>query len=182
MRSNERTNERLVQLCIARSSLRMVRFLLDSSSLSRRAPDESPIEPGPGATAGAETRSGRNLEADGRDWLARQRQSATCWCAHCRDDMVAYPRTGEAPAESRSRNMRSRCRCSVCPAIHISSRSWLRSSSTHEPSDPPHRAVLTHHERAPFGEHTRMRFERADGRRRNTGDPPAPRSGRFHGP
>ena len=25
----------------------------------------------------------------------------------------------------------------MCPAIHISSRSWLRSSSTHEPSDPP---------------------------------------------
>ena len=25
----------------------------------------------------------------------------------------------------------------MCPAIHINSRSWLRSSSTHEPSDPP---------------------------------------------
>ena len=25
----------------------------------------------------------------------------------------------------------------MCPAIHISSRSWLRSSSTREPSDPP---------------------------------------------
>ena len=24
----------------------------------------------------------------------------------------------------------------MCPAIHINSRSWLRSSSTHEPSDP----------------------------------------------
>lgn len=33
--------------------------------------------------------------------------------------------------------MRSRCRCSMCSAIHINSRSWLRSSSTHEPSDPP---------------------------------------------
>lgn len=33
--------------------------------------------------------------------------------------------------------MRSRYRCSMCPAIHINSRSWLRSSSTHEPSDPP---------------------------------------------
>ena len=30
----------------------------------------------------------------------------------------------------------------MCPAIHISSRSWLRSSSTHEPSDPPPRIVL----------------------------------------
>jgi hypothetical protein len=37
--------------------------------------------------------------------------------------------------------MRSRYRCSMCPAIHISSRSWLRSSSTHEPSDPPLRVV-----------------------------------------
>ena len=31
----------------------------------------------------------------------------------------------------------------MCPAIHISSRSWLRSSSTHEPSDPPLRIVLS---------------------------------------
>ena len=37
--------------------------------------------------------------------------------------------------------MRSKCRCSMCPAIHISSRSWLRSSSTHEPSDPPPKVV-----------------------------------------
>ncbi|KAL3864728.1 hypothetical protein ACJMK2_006385 [Sinanodonta woodiana] len=42
---------------------------------------------------------------------------------------------------TRSRNMRSRCRCSMCPAIHINSRSWLRSSSTHEPSDPPLRVI-----------------------------------------
>ena len=27
-------------------------------------------------------------------------------------------------------------------AIHISSRSWLRSSSTHEPSDPPFRVIV----------------------------------------
>ncbi|KAL8604719.1 hypothetical protein ACOMHN_017678 [Nucella lapillus] len=38
--------------------------------------------------------------------------------------------------------MRSKCRCSMCPAIHISSRSWLRSSSTHEPSDPPPKVVI----------------------------------------
>ena len=30
----------------------------------------------------------------------------------------------------------------MCPAIHINSRSWLRSSSTHEPSDPPLRVVF----------------------------------------
>ena len=38
--------------------------------------------------------------------------------------------------------MRSRYRCSMCPAIHNNSRSWLRSSSTHEPSDPPLRVVF----------------------------------------
>ncbi len=43
--------------------------------------------------------------------------------------------------------MRSRYRCSMCPAIHINSRSWLRSSSTHEPSDPPLRVVFRSHER-----------------------------------
>ena len=37
--------------------------------------------------------------------------------------------------------MRSRRQCSMCPAIHINSRSWLRSSSTHEPSDPPLRVM-----------------------------------------
>ena len=58
------------------------------------------------------------------------------------DYSFADPRTGEAPGVTRSRNMRSRCRCSMCPAIHINSRSWLRSSSTHEPSDPPQRVVF----------------------------------------
>ena len=40
-----------------------------------------------------------------------------------RDYEFADPRTGEAPAVSRGRNVRSRCRCSMCPAIHINSRS-----------------------------------------------------------
>jgi hypothetical protein len=31
----------------------------------------------------------------------------------------------------------------MCSAIHINYRSWLRSSSTHEPSDPPHRIILS---------------------------------------
>lgn len=30
----------------------------------------------------------------------------------------------------------------MCPAVHINSRSLLRSSSTHEPSDPPLRVLL----------------------------------------
>ena len=58
-------------------------------------------------------------------------------------DNFADPQTGVAPRLARSRNVRSRCRCSMCPAIHISSRSWLRSSSTHEPSDPPPKVVLS---------------------------------------
>lgn len=56
-------------------------------------------------------------------------------------DSKPDPETGVAPGFTRCRNMRSRCRCSMCPAIHINSRSWLRSSSTHEPSDPPLRVV-----------------------------------------
>ena len=44
---------------------------------------------------------------------------------------------------TQSRNLRSRCRCSMWSAIHINSRNWLRSSSTHEPSDPPHRVVIS---------------------------------------
>ena len=45
------------------------------------------------------------------------------------------------PGVTRDRKVRSSRRCSMCPAIHITSRSWLRSSSTHEPSDPPLRVV-----------------------------------------
>ena len=58
-----------------------------------------------------------------------------------RDRYATDTETGVAPGVTRGRNMRSRCRCSMCPAIHINSRSWLRSSSTHEPSDPPLRVV-----------------------------------------
>ena len=51
------------------------------------------------------------------------------------------PQTGVVTEEIRNRNMRSRYRWSMCPANHINSRSLLRSSSTREPSDPPHRVV-----------------------------------------
>lgn len=30
----------------------------------------------------------------------------------------------------------------MCPAVHTSTRSWLRSSSIHEPSDPPFRIII----------------------------------------
>ena len=51
-------------------------------------------------------------------------------------------RTGPRDKGSRSRNVRSRCRCSLSPAIRISSRGWPRSSSTDEPSDPPSRVCF----------------------------------------
>lgn len=54
---------------------------------------------------------------------------------------LADPQTGVAPGLTRGRHMRSRYRCSMCSAIHINSRSWLRSSSTHEPSDPPLKVI-----------------------------------------
>ena len=53
------------------------------------------------------------------------------------DEFVCRPSDGRGPGNTLGRNVRSRCRCSMCPAIHITSRSWLRSSSTREPSDPP---------------------------------------------
>ena len=52
------------------------------------------------------------------------------------------PETDVAPGETRGGNVRSRGRRSMCPAIHIYFRSWLRSSSTREPSDPPSRVVF----------------------------------------
>ena len=59
----------------------------------------------------------------------------------CPIDSFADPQTDVASGVTRGRHVRSRCRCSMCPAIHINSRSWLRSSSTPEPSDPPLRVV-----------------------------------------
>lgn len=56
-------------------------------------------------------------------------------------DQASNTETGVVPGLTRHRNMRSRYRCSMCPAIHINSHSWLCSSSIHEPSDPPLRAV-----------------------------------------
>lgn len=56
---------------------------------------------------------------------------------------LSDPETDVALGETRGRNMRSRCQCSMCPAIHVNSRSWLRSSSTHEPSDPPLRVFFS---------------------------------------
>ena len=67
----------------------------------------------------------------------------------CSSARVLHPTLGQTwPRESRGRHVRSRCRCSMCPAIHINSRSWLRSSSTHEPSDPPLRVVCQFFRRA----------------------------------
>ena len=57
-----------------------------------------------------------------------------------RSMLLTDPQTGRSQSpEDLGRHMRSRCRWSRCPAIHTMSRSSLRSSSTHEPSDPPPR-------------------------------------------
>ena len=58
-----------------------------------------------------------------------------------RDSVVVRPSDGRGPGRTRGRHVRSRRRCSVCSAIHTSSRGWPRSSSTREPSDPPLRVV-----------------------------------------
>lgn len=55
---------------------------------------------------------------------------------------VSDPQTDVAPGRTRGRNVRSKNQCSMCPAIHTKSRSWLRSSSTREPSDPLLRVVV----------------------------------------
>ena len=75
---------------------------------------------------------------------------------------VTDPRTGVVPGRPRDRNVRSRRRCSMCPAIHISSRSWLRSSSTHEPSDPPLRVVTIVADRGAGATFRRTAFEASE--------------------
>jgi hypothetical protein len=51
------------------------------------------------------------------------------------------PEADAVPGLTRDRNSRSEGRRSMCSAIHITSRTWLRPSSTREPSDPPLRVV-----------------------------------------
>ena len=79
-------------------------------------------------------------ETDGRG-LASLGPRAQC-AAIDGDCCSADPQSGVAPGLTRGRNVRSRYRCSMCPAIHINSSRWLRSSSTREPSDPPPRVVI----------------------------------------
>ena len=57
-------------------------------------------------------------------------------------DVVPTLAKGHPQSLDHGCNVRSTCRCSVYPAIHTTTRSLLRSSSTHEPSDPPLRVVL----------------------------------------
>ena len=102
-----------------------------SSSEQKSGTDKSPAERNQVCTLGDEVDVIANC-----DHPIHGQASAT--------DFQPDPETGVAPGFTRCRNMRSRCRCSMCPAIHINSRSWLRSSSTHEPSDPPLRVVSRH--------------------------------------
>lgn len=65
----------------------------------------------------------------------RRRRSPFCM-------RISDPQTDVAPSNTRGRDVRSKNQCSMCPAIHTKSRSWLRSSSTREPSDPLLRVVF----------------------------------------
>lgn len=59
----------------------------------------------------------------------------------------------------------------MCPAIHINSRSWLRSSSTHEPSDPPPKVVFVFRfssKRQPVPSHSRQRLASRQGWRESS--------------
>lgn len=95
-------------------------------------------------------RVGRGPQPE-RDRLHLRRRSAPAGAGGCErpgrgdesllEECSSDPETGVVPGVTRDRNTRSRSRCSMCPAIHINSRSWLRSSSTHEPSDPPLRVI-----------------------------------------
>ena len=92
------------------------------------------------------------LSSDSRRLNSRDGQADHGWPAR-RANAPSFPEPGRdgrsqvrRPSDRRGPGSeRSRCRCSMCPAIHINSRSWLRSSSTHESSDPPHRVVLLHY-------------------------------------
>lgn len=68
-----------------------------------RALDESPVEPSPNATAEAETRSGRNLEADGRVWLARRANARRSPLAQAAAPVITLsPTLGQARLRQRA--------------------------------------------------------------------------------
>jgi hypothetical protein len=64
-------------------------------------------------------------------------------CAPFKGLATYNPQSGVAKGILPGCNLRSKCRCS-CPAVHMTTRILLRPSSTHEPSDPPRRALTQH--------------------------------------
>ena len=52
------------------------------------------------------------------------------------------PQSDVARAARLGRHLRSRYRCSMCSAVRMDSRTLLRSSSIHEPSDPPSKVII----------------------------------------
>jgi hypothetical protein len=54
------------------------------------------------------------------------------------------PQSDVARAVRLGRHLRSRYRCSMCSAVRTDSRTLLRSSSIHEPSDPPSKVIIDH--------------------------------------
>lgn len=123
-------------------------FGLDLGRVRRSRVDRRPEFVGSNTSAAPEPRASlrgtllcrralsRLGSAKDRSLPVRPRRRKTSFCERSSD-----PQTGVAPGSTRGRNVRSKNQCSMCPAIHTKSRSWLRSSSTREPSDPLLRVV-----------------------------------------
>lgn len=61
------------------------------------------------------------------------------------------PQTGVALGSSPGPQCAFEMSMLMCPAVHTTTRSLLRLSSTHEPSDPPLRVIITHRQYCQFG-------------------------------
>lgn len=128
-----------------RRTARALRAAAGSPSETR---SDSDGEPAPAAAEGA---AGLKLGRPVASRVGRGRHRDGNVRGASRARFFNRPSDRRGSGNTRGRNMRSRCRCSMCPAIHINSRSWLRSSSTHEPSDPPLRVVSIVRDRLAVG-------------------------------
>lgn len=97
---------------------------------------------GPGARATSHPPGGGLLQFGDREPGAGLLTAGLLGPREDRMDVVPTLAKGHPQSLDHGCNVRSTCRCSVYPAIHTTTRSLLRSSSTHEPSDPPLRVVL----------------------------------------
>lgn len=105
------------------------------SSTPDRDPGRAPVSCGKAAAAIA---SYSHSPLTGRPSSARPTRIHRSFQLCFSDD----PEAGAVKGSTRGRNSRSDSRCSMCSAIHTNYRSWLRPSSTREPSDSPSGAVI----------------------------------------